>query len=195
MPRSTCHRQRSAILLPRFAQFAQDYDFAHVTSSPRYPCSNGVAERAVRTVKSLLEKEGDFHKALLAYRATPLAHGSSPAQLLMGRRIRTPVPIVLEQLKQQWPDLEKFREKDAGLKSQQQQTFNRRHHTQTLPPLQPGQHVWIKPTHTKGTVVSQAYTPRSYEVETLEGGRLRRNRSHLREVPVPPASGDMTVTR
>ncbi|KAJ7998092.1 hypothetical protein DPEC_G00218970 [Dallia pectoralis] len=25
-----------------FAQFAQDYNFAHVTSSPRYPCSNGL---------------------------------------------------------------------------------------------------------------------------------------------------------
>jgi len=55
--------------------------------------------------------------------------------------------------------------------------------------------VWIRPTHTKGTVVSQAHTPRSYEVETPEGGRLRRNRSHLKEVPVPPVSSDMTVTR
>lgn len=63
-----------------FAQFAQDYDLTHVTSSPRYPRSNGEAERAIRTMKSLLEKEG----ALLAYRATPLVHGSSPAQLLMG---------------------------------------------------------------------------------------------------------------
>lgn len=185
-PQFSCHD---------FAQFAQDYDFAHVTSSPRYPRSNGEAERAVRTVKSLLVKEGDFHKALLAYRATPLAHGSSPAQLLMGRRIRTPVPISSEQLQPQWPDLERFREKDTVLKLQQQQTFNRRHRTQTLPPLQPGQHVWIKPTHTEGTVVSQAQTPRSYEVETPDGGRLRRNRSHLREIPVPPASGDMTVTR
>ena len=185
-PQFSCHE---------FSQFARDYDFTHVTSSPRYPRSNGEAERAVRTVKSLLEKEGDFHKALLAYRSTPLAHGTSPAQLLMGRRLRTPVPVSPLQLQPQWPDLKEFREKDTALKLQQQQTFNRRHRTQTLPPLQSGQQVWIRPTRTRGTVVGPAPTPRSYEVETPDGGRLRRNRSHLREVPVPPTSGDMSMTR
>ncbi len=164
----------------------------HVTSSPRYPRSHGEAEQAVTTVKSLLVKEGDFHKALLAYRATPLAHGSSPAQLLVGRRIRTPVPVSPEQLQPQWPDLERFREKDMALKLQQQQTYNQRHCTQTLPPLQPGQQVWIKPTCTTGTVVGPAPTPRSYEVETQDGGWLRCNRSHLTEVPVPPPPYDMT---
>ena len=32
-----------------FKVFAQEYGFTHVTSSPRYPRSNGEAERAVRT--------------------------------------------------------------------------------------------------------------------------------------------------
>lgn len=50
------------------AQFAIDFDFKRVTSSPRYPCSNGEAERAVKTIKLLLANEGDFDKALLAYR-------------------------------------------------------------------------------------------------------------------------------
>ena len=190
-PQFSCHE---------FAQFAREYDFTHVTSSPRYPRSNREAERAVRTVKSLLMKEGDFHKALLAYRATPLAHGSSPAQLLMGRRIRTPVPVSPEQLQPQWPDLERFKEKDTAMKVLQQQTYNQRHRTRTLPPLQPGQQVWIRPARTTGTVVGPATTPRSYEVETQDGGRLRRNRSHLREVPVPPTPQDRvthdgTITR
>ena len=185
-PQFSCHK---------FDQFARDYDFRHVTSSPRYLRSNGEAERAVTMVKSLLQKEGDFHKALLAYRATPLVQGSSQAQLLMGWRIRTPVRVSLEQLRPQWPDLKSFREKDTALKLQQQQTFSRRHRTQTLPPLQTGQHVWIKPTRTRGTVVGLAPTPRSYEVETPDRGRLRRNRSHLREVPVTPTSGSVTMTR
>ncbi|CAL8235702.1 unnamed protein product [Arctogadus glacialis] len=39
----------------------------------------------------------------------------SPAQLMMGRRIRTPVPISSGQLQPQWPDLQSFREKDEGM--------------------------------------------------------------------------------
>ncbi|XP_031427422.1 uncharacterized protein K02A2.6-like [Clupea harengus] len=87
------------------ADFAKDYNFQHVTSGPRYPQSNGEAERAVKTVKSLLQKSEDPHKALMAYRATPLAHGVSPAQLLIGRNIQTPLPVCPSTLKPAWPDL------------------------------------------------------------------------------------------
>ena len=54
----------------QFNQFMEEYDISHITSSPRYPMSNGEAERAVQTVKSLLSKCRDPHRAMLAYRST-----------------------------------------------------------------------------------------------------------------------------
>ena len=39
-----------------FAKFADQRNFQHVTSSPRYPQTNGKAENAVRTVERLFTK-------------------------------------------------------------------------------------------------------------------------------------------
>ena len=60
--------------------------FDHVTSSPPvYPQANGEAERAMKTIKQLLEKNSDPYLALLAYHSTPLENGYSPSELLMER--------------------------------------------------------------------------------------------------------------
>ena len=65
--------------------FAFKYGFTHITSSPRYPQSNGLAERTVKSMKGLLKESGDHHLTLLCYRATPLPWCNlSPAELLMG---------------------------------------------------------------------------------------------------------------
>ena len=81
-----------------FAQFAEEYAFTHITTSPRYSQANWEVERAVQTVKHLLKKAQDPYRALLAYRATPLESGLCPAELLMGRKICTQVPTVPAQL-------------------------------------------------------------------------------------------------
>uniref|UniRef100_A0A1A8KH08 Gypsy retrotransposon integrase-like protein 1 n=1 Tax=Nothobranchius kuhntae TaxID=321403 RepID=A0A1A8KH08_NOTKU len=165
-----------------FSLFAQDYGLRHATSSPRYPQSNGEAERAVRTVKQLLSKSLDPQRALLAYRATPLAHGLSPAQLLMGRRIRSTVPTTAQALYPAWPSLGAFRKRDKELKERQNNSFDRRHKAKDLPFLIPGQSVWIRTIQSTATVQGPASTSRSYVVET-ERGSFRRNRAHL---TVPP---------
>ena len=89
-----------------FATFALLYGFQSVTSSPRYSQSNGQAERTVQTVKKIIKQSGDRYLALLSYRATPLPWCN--LELLMGRRIRTPLPHVDEQLVPKWPYLPKF---------------------------------------------------------------------------------------
>ena len=80
-----------------YAEFARQCGFEHITSSAYHPQCNGEAERAVKTIKSLLKKSGDHYLALLAYQSTPLECGFSLAQLLMSRNLRTTLPMVREQ--------------------------------------------------------------------------------------------------
>ncbi|UYV61429.1 K02A2.6-like [Cordylochernes scorpioides] len=81
-----------------FANFARQYGFQHVTSSPRFPQSNGMAEAGVKIAKLILKKNQDPSLGLLEYRSTPLENGYSPAELLMGRKLRTTLPIAPENL-------------------------------------------------------------------------------------------------
>ena len=77
----------------QFAEFAKQYDFTYTSSSPHFSASNGQAERTVQTIKHLLKDADDPPLALLSYRATPFPwRGRSPAELLMGRNIRTTLP-------------------------------------------------------------------------------------------------------
>lgn len=68
-----------------FCEFAKQYGFQHITSSPFYPQANGQAEKGVQIVKTLLKKvsdsKSDPYMALLSYRAAPLECGASPAEL------------------------------------------------------------------------------------------------------------------
>ena len=125
-------------------QFATTCGFNHITSSPYYPQSNGLAERTVRTVKRLVSNSPDPFLALLSYRATPLPWwGLSPAELLMGRVIRTDVPQTTMKLYPEWSYLTDFKTKEERYRANQKYNYDQRHRTKCLPELPDDSRVWV----------------------------------------------------
>ena len=174
-----------------YSDFAKEYQFHHVTSSPLYPQGNGEAERAVRTIKNLIKKGGDPYLALLAYRATPLQCGYSPAELLMCRKLRTNVPITRTQLSPSVPDSSVVRKRDQQSKDRQERNFNSHHGVRELPQLFPDETVWVPDRNSEATVVSEPVS-RSYQVNTQDG-TYRRNRRDLIQMPEHSDDGNTTT--
>ena len=170
-----------------FSEFDKSYDFKHQTSSPYHPQGNGKAEHAVRTIKSLLKDCSDPHLALLSYRTTPLPFcNHSPAQLLMGRRLRSPIPTLAQALAPNWPDLNKFREVDDKYKLKIKKQYDRRHRVRELPVLDDEVPVYISGGRSISAIpdnVVQSAGERSHQVQT-PNGLSRHNRSHLHERPI-----------
>jgi len=69
-----------------------------------------------------------MYMALLSYRTTPLPWCNlTPAELLMGRQLKTDVPLTKELLIPSWPHLTDFAEKDRRCKEKQKKDFDRHH--------------------------------------------------------------------
>lgn len=184
-----------------FRLFSKEWDFSHVTSSPHFPQSNGQSESAVKTVKTLLKKAldsgQDFQKSLLAYRSAPLQDGLSPSQLLMGRNLKTFLPVHPSLLKL---DTSADHENKLSVNKQKQKNyFDRSSHE--LEGLSSGDRVKLRDPITslwsEGATVQYQQAPRSYLVHTDAGAELRRNRRDLYKTPDPvhisrPAESQLT---
>lgn len=79
-----------------FEMFLAGLGIRHCLISPHHPAGNGLAERAVRTTKEALGRMGPgewpsrIAEYLLIQHSTPCPMtNQSPAELLMGRRLRT----------------------------------------------------------------------------------------------------------
>ena len=129
-----------------------------------------------------MKKEKDPTKVLLAYRSTPIASGYSPAELLMGRKIKSTIPIMPEQLAPKLPDQKHFKEKEEAYRSKQKNNFDHRHKAHPLAPLPSGATVYITDMDCTGTVINPSEKPRSYLTDTPITV-VRRNRVQLRNIP------------
>ncbi|UYV65228.1 K02A2.6-like [Cordylochernes scorpioides] len=161
-----------------FKKFAKEYGFHHITSSPRFPQSNGFIKSMVKNIKNQLKKGRDPYLSLLGYRTAPLENGYSPAELCMNRKLRTTVPISPVQLQSRIPDLENLEMREKNQRHKKKTNFDIHHRARELPHLDEGTRVWVKDLRVPGVVLEDAGRQRSYIVNSPEG-ILRRNRFHL----------------
>ncbi|XP_014673078.1 PREDICTED: uncharacterized protein LOC106813460 [Priapulus caudatus] len=127
---------------------------------------------------------------MLCARTTPIDnHLPSPAELMFNRKVVSNLPIKVTPSQWTTHDPDKVQER---LKQRQdtQKHYHDRTGTKDLPPLCPGQFVTLQ-DHNSGhwspaKVIEKCLEPRSYMVETPNGGILRRNRKQLRETPWVP---------
>ena len=99
-----------------FTNLMREYNVNHITSSPHYPQSNGLAEKYVQLVKNFFYKakeEGkDLFKCLMVYCNTPLSNTLwSPMQILARISTRSDYPISNAARKQLKIDCENLRTK------------------------------------------------------------------------------------
>lgn len=169
-------------------KFSEEWHFSFVHSSPRYPRSNGMAEKAVHIAKNILRKTSesnqDYLEGLLEYRCTPLEGvGYSPAQILMSRQLRTKLPVTNNKLS---PMLtknvqDKLKTKQKNMKKYHDQRIKKENHTFAVNDKVVYQHdtannkIWLP-----GKVIKK-HSNRSFYIENENRNILRRNTVHLRK--------------
>ena len=166
-------------------------------SSAYYPKSNGRAEAAVKSIKRVIQgsigKNGNINndnitKALLQYRNTPLKGiGKSPAQLLLGRKLRDSVPQLSSgfEVSPKWKYFIRQREKamldnNKLMKQNHDHSNVKRYEEIPLWTKVVCQNVRNKKWDRQG-IVKKICPFRQYEVIMEGSGRISlRNRIHLR---------------
>lgn len=89
-----------------FREFTREYNMKLVYLRPRYPQSNGLAEKGLSIAKSIIKR--------------------APAQLFFGRMLKTGIPVAESVLKRRWIGEEKTM-KRIGVKIETQKQYYYRH--------------------------------------------------------------------
>lgn len=167
-------------------QFASEWGFKFTYTSPRYPQSNGMAERSVQIAKKILykcsEDRSDYRAALLQHRTTPVSNTNfTPAQLLMNRNLKTKLPVTQKYLE---PKI------NENVKKEFDKTLNRNVkyynlRTRAKKTFSIGQFVWYKKdnnskTWMQGKILSN-HSYRSYDILDLSNNNVyTRSSYHIR---------------
>ena len=167
-----------------FQNFVKSWGIKQTISSPYLPRSNGMAESAVKVIKNMFTKckqsGSDPYLALLQQRNTPKGHMSSPAQLLMSRRLNCTLPINDNLLKPKVVNCNRHRK--FLLKNQEDSKKYYDRGSRELSVLKAEDNIYFKHTPAgqwiPGTVI-KVVGPRSYLIRDQDGNEYRRNRIHI----------------
>ena len=169
----------------QFKEFAKGLDFEHITSSPKYSQSNGIAERCIHTIKGAMKKailgNWGIDMNLLCLRSTSMDHViPSPEELLFNRKLVSNFPTKCT--------IKNGRKEEIQERLLHRQLLQKKQHDQhakDLSKFNTGQLVRVQDHDTRKwtpAITWQACTePRSYTIATPTGQVLRRNRRHLKE--------------
>ena len=161
-----------------FETFMVTNGVKHITSAPYYPSTNGLAERAVQTVKKGLKrnKNGSLSsrlaKLLISYRAAPQSTtGESPYQLLFGRQIRTRLDLI-----------KPCRDRHVEQQQQHQKTSHDRSAKEKV--FHKGERVYVRNfgtgTRWLSAVIEEVSGPVSYVVRLGDSRLMRCHVDHIR---------------
>ena len=81
------------------------------------------------------------------------------SELLMGRKLKTKVPLLPSTLLPKLPNHALIKEKETKTKQQQRENFNKCHAAREASPLRNGDNVFIKDMKTSGEVVTRHQPP------------------------------------
>ena len=159
-----------------FTNLMEEYNVDHITSSPHYPQSNGLAEKYVQIVKNLFckaKEEGkDLYQCLMIYHNTPLSRTlQSPMQILASRSARSSLAMSNTARQQKHLDCEDLR---AQSKNVHLPTHDF-HIGQSVMYLNPVNRRWYP-----ATITSFCQEPQSYKIKTDDVIICRKIQSHLK---------------
>ena len=174
-----------------FKTFMTQNGVLHITSAPYHPSTNGLAERAVQTFKQALKRiqgssiQEKLSKFLFQYRITPhTTTGIAPAELLMGRRLRSRLDLLFPTVSQ--------KVESKQLKQKKEYDATKPVRTFSIGDLVYVEDFTASPQKWIPGKIVEVTGPLSYCIELLDGSTVRRHVDNviqrcLTDVPTSPA--------
>ena len=176
-----------------FRDFMTRNGIVHITSAPYHPSTNGLAERAVQSFKLGIERikgnsiQDRLSTFLFQYRITPhITTGVPPAELLMGRRLRSRLDLL-------FPDLTP-KVQNQQLKQKQSHDSKKPLRTFNVGDLVYAEDFTASPTKWIPGKVVKVTGPLSYSIELSDSTIARRHVDSVRARESSPAISGNTAT-